>query len=148
MNSPRETWSTQKPFNEVVELLPHLRALDIGIVWVESGPCERVTSVSASRTIYNGAPVGVELCVIVEGIDVRWSVDLVHYGAGGGDEFDVDAVSTLLQQLPQKPRASFAAILDGRLGLLDQQMGRLSSDTAKLARVKDVLTQLRARSSS
>lgn len=141
-------WITEKPFGEVVELLPHLRALGIGVVWVGSGPRERVMSVSASRTTYNGIPAGVDLSVLVEGIDLRWSVDILNHCATGGADIDVDAVSTLLQELPPKPRAAFTAILNGWMENLDQQMGRLASDTAKLVRVKDGLTQLHARGDS
>lgn len=148
MTDTRGSWNTNKGFNEVVELIPHLRALGIGTVWIAHGPYAKVTTLSPSGTSYNGVPVGVMLSLVVEDIVFCWSIDVINHRLDTQGELDLNGVEALLRYLPPKPLAIFVEILDQWTTHLDQQLGRLSVDTARLSRIKDDVTALRARGDS
>lgn len=136
-------WSTEKSFKEVVESLAHLHALEVKTVWLEDGPLDAVTKVKEGNTKYDDVPAGVNLSTVVDGIEFIWSIDIIDHRGSLVGQFDVDVAATLLQRLGGAPRVAFRAILEKWARLFARQVDAQTIHLAKLAHLKDELSELR-----
>lgn len=113
MAKPGETWETDKPYDEVVDLVPHLRAIGVSRVWVRDLPLEDVDALSPSSLRYDDLTAGVVLSIHLPDVELCSSFDLVRHRGSVFRDIDVDRVATLVQGLPEVPRAKLVEVIDG-----------------------------------
>jgi hypothetical protein len=104
--STERSWSTDKSYHEVLELLPHVRALGFSRVWIleDQLPIDVIERVDEGCVRYNDMVADIKLSTRIEDpgfppIEIACIVDVV-------DRQNLrfhDRVEWLLKNLPEKP---------------------------------------------
>lgn len=148
MAKPGETWETDKPYDEVVELIPHLRALGVSTVWVREMPLEHVDSVCEGSLKYDDVHASVTLSIVLPDVEIRSSVDLVEHRGSTFRELDVDRVSTLLQRLPEGPRSTLLGVVECWHALFQDKANVQARQLTQLVTVREQLAALVAKATA
>ncbi len=75
-------------------------------VWVDDGPIDLVTKVTAGSMVRNGTPCSVTLAAEIAGLTIKWSSPLE-----AGDSLDLPTITRVHELLPAEAAAQYRAIL-------------------------------------
>lgn len=104
-------------FTKASSLAKHYRAIGQTTIFLDDDaddlPWDKVSQVEAGSGWRNGAPTGVRIVAVVDGMSYHWSADFEGHEANGkpASQFDRPVMRDVAMRLPEEARRQLGTIL-------------------------------------